>query len=521
MTLYEYYNTGDDDNENVSGNSWVAQTFTTVGLNENHNITSVKLKLYRVGSPGTVTVSIRATDANGHPTGSDLTSGTIDGDSLTTNSAGEWYEITLTSYQLSVSTKYAIVVRATAGDFFNYVGWRADSTTPTYSGGNHEDSSDSGSTWTAHTDCDLMFEVYGTSAGGSGWQYYKQIDITDTGNVSADYQMKLTVYSGSGSDSTADGIIYCNNYCESFPDDIRFGTTNDPSTAEQLAQWIEESDATSATIWVKLPSNGSNTFYMFVGNSGASQYSSGDDTFLFFSDSSDAGNWTTTGLVSVSAVSGELKISQSATTTAGEAKRTVSISETKYYYEYKIRILNPGDGSYRQCLVSLADSSGNWGTTAWEGRNDNRDAFWAWDGGTAYILYDPSSFDYQVIQRAIVDEDSQETDFYVISTDYSSTLGSGTNYGFRHTAYTSLDHIYIYDGTGGNAAFDIRVAWFRFRKYASTEPSWDTFGSWTAIGGGEEETIERALDSDQSYGNEIYLISSNFNSELYIPTINV
>jgi len=93
-----------------------------------------------------------------------------------------------------------------------------------------------------------------------GWSYYKEIDISDAGSVSADYQMKLTIYSGNGDDNTADGKIYCDTKCESFSDDIRFGTTNDPAAATQLKQWIESSDAASAVIWVKCPTDGSNTF---------------------------------------------------------------------------------------------------------------------------------------------------------------------------------------------------------------------------------------------------------------------
>ena len=92
-TLYENYNTGDDAALGIYGAIWAAQTFT-VGA-AGHTITSVKLLLYRYGSPGTVTVSIRATDGNGHPTGSDLTSGTTDGNTLPTGSPSELREITL------------------------------------------------------------------------------------------------------------------------------------------------------------------------------------------------------------------------------------------------------------------------------------------------------------------------------------------------------------------------------------------------------------------------------------------
>lgn len=157
--LYEYYNTGDDTSQSFYSVNWAAQTFTPATA---HKITSVKLKLFRGGSPGTVTVSIRATDENGHPNGEDLCSGTIDGNTLTTDIDGEWYEITLgDGYNLDADTKYAIVVRAPDGSIGNIVSWRFDSTSPTYAGGNFEYSVNSGSSWTSYTDYDFMFEDWG------------------------------------------------------------------------------------------------------------------------------------------------------------------------------------------------------------------------------------------------------------------------------------------------------------------------------------------------------------------------
>jgi hypothetical protein len=157
--IYEYYNTGDAASSNVYGDYWLAQTFT-VGAT-GHTVTSVKLKLYRVGSPGTVTVSIRATNVNGHPTGSDLTSGSIDGNSLTTDSTGAWYEIGLVPYLLSPNTKYGIVVRAPSGNSGNAGKWRYNSSSLTYSGGNYEESGNGGVLWSAIPLSDCMFEVWG------------------------------------------------------------------------------------------------------------------------------------------------------------------------------------------------------------------------------------------------------------------------------------------------------------------------------------------------------------------------
>jgi len=164
-TRYEYYNTGHNVGLQIRGDWWVCQTFTPSIA---HTITSVELMLYRLegDSPGTVTVSIRATDVNGHPTGSDLASGTTDGDALPTSS-GTWEEIAITTlipYVLAVDTKYVIVVRALSGDADNLVVWRGVET-GIYTGGKSYRSTDGGVTWAdPYADIDLMFEEWGTVA---------------------------------------------------------------------------------------------------------------------------------------------------------------------------------------------------------------------------------------------------------------------------------------------------------------------------------------------------------------------
>ena len=162
LTLHEYYSDNDDSASNFRDTSWQCQTFTTTSA---YVISSVKLKIYRVGSPGTITVSIRATDVGGKPTGADLASGTTDGDTLTTSSSGEWREITFgTPYSLSGTTKYAIVASTASGDYENEVLWKRDATSPTYSGGSAGDSTDSGSSWSLITTQDMMFECWESSA---------------------------------------------------------------------------------------------------------------------------------------------------------------------------------------------------------------------------------------------------------------------------------------------------------------------------------------------------------------------
>jgi len=172
-TLYEYYNIGDNAGWAAYGAVWQAQTFTPTTA---HKITSVKLKLYRLGSPGTVTVGIRATDASGHPAGADLCSGTTDGNTLPTGSPYEWREITLgDGYNLTPNIKYAIVVRATA----MYVGWRK-ANTGTYAEGCVERSTNSGSTWTSWTAQDFMFEDWGEAIAAA---YYHGLKVQGEGEL--------------------------------------------------------------------------------------------------------------------------------------------------------------------------------------------------------------------------------------------------------------------------------------------------------------------------------------------------
>jgi hypothetical protein len=157
--LQEYYASGDDTGDGaIYGNNWQAQTFTA---EKAYRITSVRLKLYRLGLPGTITVSIRATDASDHPTGPDLCSGTTNGNTLTTSSAGQERDIYFgAGYPLTYGVKYAIVVRC-GGDVNNCFYWREDSTTPTYAGGYVEISSNGGSSWTGYSGRDKWFRNYG------------------------------------------------------------------------------------------------------------------------------------------------------------------------------------------------------------------------------------------------------------------------------------------------------------------------------------------------------------------------
>ena len=167
-TLFAYYNTGHTVSVVIQSTDWSGQSFIPfIG----HKIISVKLLLYRVNSPGTVIVSIRAIDSSGYPTGADLISGTIDGNLLPTSA--QWCEIVFSSnIYLSPTVQYAIIVRAPNGDSSNYLCWRNDFTAPAYSYGNMFQSHDGGGTWGGVAeDNDFMFEDYGSLNGACVFAY--------------------------------------------------------------------------------------------------------------------------------------------------------------------------------------------------------------------------------------------------------------------------------------------------------------------------------------------------------------
>ena len=169
-SLEDYYNTGDNSVVWQYGAYWDSQTFQTGSA---YAISRVKIKCFRTGSPGTVTVGLRATTA-GKPSGVDLTSGTFDGNSITSSSPGEWVAVDFTPYELSITTTYAIVVRAPSGSASHRLNWRRDSGAG-YAGGSRVYSLNSGSSWSIDAANDFMFETYSGSAAD-----YKDMSGTAT-----------------------------------------------------------------------------------------------------------------------------------------------------------------------------------------------------------------------------------------------------------------------------------------------------------------------------------------------------
>lgn len=158
-TLYEHYITGDDGSISLhSASKRVGQTFTP---SIDHAITSIKFFGYRKGDPGTLTVSIKATDDEGKPTGDVLCSKTINSADIGL-SPKAWHEITFDNIAaLIAGTQYVIILQVSNGaPATDYVFWRKD-WHGTYTGGTQVVSFNGGSSWSVQTDEDQLFEEYG------------------------------------------------------------------------------------------------------------------------------------------------------------------------------------------------------------------------------------------------------------------------------------------------------------------------------------------------------------------------
>jgi len=127
----------------------------------------------------------------------------------------------------------------------------------------------------------------------SDWAYRKKITITGQTGAGTLYQVKLLVGETSGAtgeqfDLGGNSAIFPT--AENNGGDLRF-TANDGQTL--LSFWVESVSGTTpnrlATIWVKVSADlGTNQdIYIYYGNSGASNVSNGDNTFLLFDDFED------------------------------------------------------------------------------------------------------------------------------------------------------------------------------------------------------------------------------------------
>jgi len=155
-TKYEYCDS-DSTYSDIYGVNWIAQTFTP---QVSHSQTRIVLNVTTFNDlgGGDVVVSIKATDGEGKPTGSDLVSKAITADDMDSGLISFLFD---TYNFLEVNVKYAIVIHAPGtGGAGGFLRVKRGSVAGDYADGECATSNDSGVSWTLQ-DYDLRFEDWG------------------------------------------------------------------------------------------------------------------------------------------------------------------------------------------------------------------------------------------------------------------------------------------------------------------------------------------------------------------------
>ena len=341
----------------------------------------------------------------------------------------------------------------------------------------------------------------------SGWSWRKAHTIAGTADgAQTNYQLKLTVNYGAGSDSGSS--VYCDSNCKADFSDLRF-TSSDGVTL--LDHWIESYTAsTSAVVWVEIPSipasPGSVSIYMYYGNSAASSASNGDSTFLFFDDfpgtSLDANKWEVVGqTITYTVANSKLSVTDKGGADWGQSCVGFRAKQGGGTY-------NPPDDSFAMEAIGLSWSSSgtspmtHWGPALSDATTDKcyvefLDA-WAYQYGAKSSLIDATSYSSGYgtlaasgIVRTLTTKDSSNNvrhywDGSLIqgpladATDYSQLFINVEKYSTYPLGTLTLDSVFL-------------------RKFTATAP---TSSSWGDAEGAYTGTTEYASYDD--WGNRIF-----------------
>ena len=303
------------------------------------------------------------------------------------------------------------------------------------------------------------------------WGYYSELNIN---NPSPDYQMRLVLKRGTGTNDPTKGIIYDGGNC-SYDDmrDVRVGTDSDPAAAEQLPQWTESiTSGVERILWVK--SNGNSTIYLFVGNSNASEYSDGDNTFIFFDDfeSLDLDKWDTSDAQSgsiIEIVGGRLHLK------GYSGKRAIIKTKNNLGIDY--------DCIYEMMMEPKAYATSGVYPNLSDGTNIFINIKWiSWDANELYL------YNGTTLHKFNWNKDNNKRvkiDCFLPSTKkfdvYLDDNLIAQNYDAYSASFTGvLNQIYFKAGASANGG-EVYIDNLFIRKYASTEPTWDSFGVWQEI----------------------------------------
>ena len=296
----------------------------------------------------------------------------------------------------------------------------------------------------------------------SDYSYRKEINITGETGASTDYQVKLLI--GESSGATGEDFDVA-EHSEDFP------AAKDDGGETELDFWVESVSGTTpnqlATVWVEVADDlGSNqSIYCYYGNSGATNGSSGDDTFTLFDDfgSVDTVKWTVTGSPTVS----------SSIITCLKDNRIASKSTFGNTIALRARVTDQGAASFDSGMIGFSTSStgaagysydlyGNYPTSSViNGLVGGSTGFTMGNDGTTPHIYDA-----------------------LRSGSQCEMLSDGVSKGTLTSGSTASLYLRI-SGDGNPGLGNTLVDWLFIRKYQATEPAFSTAESEEDIPAGD------------------------------------
>ena len=298
------------------------------------------------------------------------------------------------------------------------------------------------------------------------WTCRKSHLITASAGAGTNYQIKITVHYGAGTDSVGD--VYCNSKCNTDFGDIRF-TDNDGST--KLDYWMESKvDSDNAVFWVEVRDTleSDATIYVYYNNAAQTTTSNGDNTFPFFDDfedsSIDTNKWTTYGTAGkVTETGGNLVLTSSGVSAGAKGKTNFN---TGYALRTKSKLVS-GLYGWMNCW-SLYPTQLTDYILAWENLGSPN----KWQSGTGKN----GSADLW-LSAISVDNNFHIWESRRISTSSIKVLiDDGAFYEHVDSADIPTIDLPANFYTAGSPTSVINVDWCLFRKCIATEPAHSTWG---------------------------------------------
>lgn len=319
----------------------------------------------------------------------------------------------------------------------------------------------------------------------SDWDYRKSHIINQTADAGTNYQMNVTTYYGSGSDSGSN--VYLNTNSQIDFDDVRFTD----STSNLLYQWRQEvTFSSNAVFWFNITDNissGDVTIYVYYGNDGASLYSDFDNTFIFgepFDNATlDTSRWTTVDpnpTYSISTANNELTVTNINGYNWGTGKGFHS-REIVFPTQFILEDAYSLDGMRHS--FDHAGSNNIWMSSitinndATHATNTRDTGMWfrdAWSGSvdTMCAFFFENSEDYTNLRSG-----NQDSDIRLIKDDGDYRSYEDANLRIDDTVTpNAISRLHLGLGRYQNYAFGTTIfGAFKIRKYVTPEP---VHGSW-------------------------------------------